>query len=460
MATKLQLRRKLSRRSYRPLFEQMEDRRLLATWTVDDNFVGVACDSSDRRCETIQDAVDAANAGDKITVKAGTYNENVDVGKKLTITGSGNPTVDPVDTDAGAQDFATAYGFFLHANDIVIKGFNIQDGSANGDGSSDADNTVGIGTSNQFAGYTIQNNTIQGNTFGIYLNTSVNNGVHQTIVTGNTIRNNNEDGAASGNGIYSDQGARNVKISDNTFSAHNNVDVIFAGGGAVPPTFQLGINVKHNTFQNSGDAVDFFGVQRSEVSGNTIRNSNFNGIELNGANISVTVKNNTIKNPGTQGFSGIRLNDSLGIGPNSNILIQGNTILNAGLSGIRMAFTNNSVVRGNTVIGSIGFDLSEEGWGNGISLENSNSNIVDGNVLKLNARHGLFVDEDSTGNLIKNNFSFQNAQRTPHDPSDPGSGGFDYKDASVDDGTAGTANKYKNNTGHSDNPHGLIQHRI
>src|SRR2546423_1071353 len=172
MATNLQLRRKLTRRSYRPLLEQMEDRRLLATWTVDDNFVGVGCDTSHRRCDTIQGAVDAAKAGDTIKVRAGTYNEDVDVGKRLTIVGTGNPTVDPVDTDAGAPDFATAYGFFLHANDIAIKGFNIQDNSAHGDGSSDADNTVGIGTSNQFSGYEIQNNTIQGNTFGIYLNTS------------------------------------------------------------------------------------------------------------------------------------------------------------------------------------------------------------------------------------------------------------------------------------------------
>src|SRR4029078_3591550 len=122
MATNHQLRRKLKRRGFRPLFEQMEDRRLLATWTVDDDFVGVGCDSSDRRRETMQEAVDAANAGDTIKVKAGTYNENVEVDKKLTITGIGNPTVDPVDTDAGLPDFATAYGFFLNANDIAIKG--------------------------------------------------------------------------------------------------------------------------------------------------------------------------------------------------------------------------------------------------------------------------------------------------------------------------------------------------
>src|SRR5436853_7323049 len=109
MATTLQLRREITRRTYRPLFEQMEDRRLLATWTVNDGFSGVACDNTQRKCETIQDAVDAARAGDTIKVNAGTYNENVDVGKKLTIQGNGSPTVDPVDTDAGAAHGPTAY---------------------------------------------------------------------------------------------------------------------------------------------------------------------------------------------------------------------------------------------------------------------------------------------------------------------------------------------------------------
>jgi parallel beta-helix repeat protein len=443
--------------------EQMEDRRLLATWTVDDSFVGVACDSSDRRCETIQEAVDAANAGDKITVKAGTYNENVEVDKKLTIVGAGNPTVDPVDTDAGAPDGATAYGFFLNANDIVIKGFNIQDNSANGDGSSDADNTVGIGTSNQFSGYKIQNNTIRGNTFGVYLNTSTSNGAHFTEVTGNTFDSNNSPGAASGNGIYSDQGARKIRIQNNKFRGQDNCDVLFTNAGVAGTPLQIGITIKNNSSVSSGNGFEFIGVQFSEISNNNIFASNFNGVQLSGSDINITVKNNVMKNVGTQGFSGVRLINQfpeLGTTNNSNILIQGNSITNAGLNGIRMADTDNSIVRGNTVIGSKGFDLSVDAWGNGISVENSTANTIDGNVLKLNARHGLYVDGDSTGNLIKNNVSLNNAQLTPHDPNDPGSGGFDYFDASVDEGTAGTANKYKNNTGHSDNPHGLIQHRI
>src|SRR5687767_3979484 len=105
---------KLKRNSYRPLLEQMEDRRLLATWTVDDNFSGAACTAPQRRCETIQDAVDAARAGDTINVRAGRYEENVTVPKKLTIQGNNQPVVDQVDDGVAG---VPAYGFNLQAND-------------------------------------------------------------------------------------------------------------------------------------------------------------------------------------------------------------------------------------------------------------------------------------------------------------------------------------------------------
>src|SRR5947207_1284111 len=91
MAMNFQLRRTLQRRTYRPRVESLEDRRLLAVWTVDDSFSGVPCDNSNRKCETIQEAVNAAAAGDTINVKPGTYEENVVVPKRLTIQGAGKP---------------------------------------------------------------------------------------------------------------------------------------------------------------------------------------------------------------------------------------------------------------------------------------------------------------------------------------------------------------------------------
>jgi pectin methylesterase-like acyl-CoA thioesterase len=62
------------------------------TWYVDDD----KQDYPDADFTRIQDAVDAASAGDTIIVRDGTYTENVDVNKRLTIrfeNGSGKTIV-------------------------------------------------------------------------------------------------------------------------------------------------------------------------------------------------------------------------------------------------------------------------------------------------------------------------------------------------------------------------------
>src|SRR6188508_283780 len=72
--------------------EALEDRHLLAVFTVDDSFA--ANDPAKREFTTIQAAVNAASAGDKIKVRAGTYEENVVVNKQLEIEGAGASLAD------------------------------------------------------------------------------------------------------------------------------------------------------------------------------------------------------------------------------------------------------------------------------------------------------------------------------------------------------------------------------
>jgi parallel beta-helix repeat protein len=465
MKSSLRLAERSRRPRFTPLVEKMEDRRLLATWTVDDNFSGLGCNNNFRRCDSIQDAVDASRAGDIINVRAGTYDENVVVPKRLTIQGT-NATVDPVDDGVLG---VPAYGFNLQANDIVIRGFRIGDFDASA-GGADPDGTVAINTSSSFSGYKIRNNLISSNVFGIYLNTSTSNAAHQTIVSGNTIRNNNVGLGvlpAAGNGIYSDQGARNIQIIGNRFFGHGNEDVIFVAPTPFDPTtlvatgsspLQIDIAVKNNALLSSS-GVFFVNVQRSQVSFNQIRNSNFNAIELAGGNVGITVRGNTLRNVGTQGFNGIYVyrrelvvGDFATNGPNTNNQIVTNTVINAGLTGIRIredsAFT---IVRGNTILGSKGFDLSSPAWGNGITLQGATSITVDSNVVKNNARHGIYVDADSSNNVIRSNVSLNNRRVDPN--------GFDYNDDSTGGGTAGTANTYRNNTGRTQNRPGLIRFR-
>jgi parallel beta-helix repeat protein len=426
--------RKPNRPSFRPLFETMEDRRLLATWVVDDSFA--ATDLTHHRSQTIQAAVTAAHAGDTINVRGGTYEEDVVVDKKLTIQATGPAQVDPVDDGVAGNP---AYGFNLQANDIVIKGFRIGEF----DNNADPDGSVGINASSSFSGYKILNNTLAHNVFGVYLNTSTSNGAHQTIVSGNSFRFNNNPGAAAGNGIYSDQGARNLKITDNSFRGQDNEDIIFVA----PTALQVNLVIQHNTLVDSS-GIFFVNVLHSTVANNTIQGSNFNAIELAGGNVDDIIRSNNLKNVGIQGYTGIYLNTAYA-GANSNNTIMNNTVVYAGLSGIRVRDSSFNVVKGNFVTRAKGFDLSNPAWGNGITLENANGNTVDSNTVTRNARHGIYVDADSSGNLIKSNVSLDNSQIDPTS--------FDYNDNSTGSGTGSTANNYQNNVGRTQNRPGLIR---
>jgi nitrous oxidase accessory protein NosD len=204
--------------------EALEDRRMLAVFTVDDDFA--ANDPAEREFTTIQAAVDAASAGDTIKVKAGTYEENVVVNKQLKIKGADasldeylDPTeasiVDPVNNTATG---GVGIAFDLQADGIEIKGFTIAEFDTN----TDPDGTIGIRTSDSFSGYKIKDNVIEENTIGIYLNTATTasdeTNPDRSKVEDNVIRNNDRNGSNSGNGIYSDLGLQNVKIKDNLFT--------------------------------------------------------------------------------------------------------------------------------------------------------------------------------------------------------------------------------------------------
>ena len=68
---------------------------------------------------TIQKAINSATSGDTINVAAGTYLENLNITKPLTLVGSGISTVIQVSTTS------PVYGVYVKTNDVTLKDFKV-----------------------------------------------------------------------------------------------------------------------------------------------------------------------------------------------------------------------------------------------------------------------------------------------------------------------------------------------
>jgi nitrous oxidase accessory protein len=117
----------------------------------------------------IQDAVAAANSGDTIVVKAGTYYEEwVSIDKQVSLVG---------DNQKSVVYYNTAVGFIVTANSAHISGFTIA--------SSEAMQGYAISISNS-TGCVVENNRIEGNLVGI----SISGSSSGNTVSENTLKHN------------------------------------------------------------------------------------------------------------------------------------------------------------------------------------------------------------------------------------------------------------------------------
>jgi hypothetical protein len=264
---------------------------------------------------SIQAAVNAAPAGTTIDVASGTYNENVVIDKTLTINGAQNGV--DARTRTGVQESIlnnSAGAFNIHANGVTIDGFTLQEQTA-------MDQGVSIAVTNQYSGYQILNNIITGNHFGLYANSS---GVSTSLVRHNLFADNNAPGASSGNGIYADQGTKNLTIDENRFTGHLNAGIIFAGSD---PATQSGIQVTDNQDVDDAGFV-FYNASDVTVIGNEITNDDIGSAIVAGGNVhGMLITGNTVSKGA---YAGVRVADFLAGGPNSDITANGNTLLRNG----------------------------------------------------------------------------------------------------------------------------------
>ncbi len=171
---------------------------------------------------SIQNGVNQVDPYGTVIVAAGVYNENVTVNKPGVQLHGAQYGIDARQRLYPVTESIINGTVSLMEQKTVIDGFTVQNVVGN----------AGIFTSATFSGYWVFNNIVQNNTIGIYLNSA--DGTF-TQVKQNVVRSNRRPGAASGNGIYSDQGLRNAVIRDNFLTGH---DPVNAAGINIAPVTQ------------------------------------------------------------------------------------------------------------------------------------------------------------------------------------------------------------------------------
>lgn len=397
---------------------------------------------------SIQSAINASNTGDTILVQSGTYSENVNVTKKLTLRGIGNPVVN---TDGGGS------GITLSANGITLEGFTVTESggitiSASNNntliGNKVYNNSGGIfldqSSSNMLSGNNVSYNYATGIELSSYSdnNTLIGNIVSSTIPvywsSGHGIilagSNNNLTGNNVSNNIYGiflpssgknilknnimNENRYNFGLLDDTDSVFNNqIDTtnlvdgkfVYFLKGAKDTVYDsytnagtfycincVNITVKNLDLKNNKFGIFFWNTTKSRVQ-NVNASNNWHGISLFFSHKNTLIGSNVSFNCEGHAYGqdyGIFLFSS------GNNTLSGNNVLN-NCYGIRLdsSSDNNTLNNNNASSNNAMWNAA------GISVEYSNNNTLSGNNASDND-HGVRLYYSNINTIKDNNISY------------------------------------------------------
>ena len=257
---------------------------------------------------SIQAAINASSNGDAIQVQSGTYYENVNVNKQLTLRGIGNPVVSVATWESAitlSEDRITLEGFnaesVMNEDSVMNVYVGIRVNSNNNTLINNNANTNSGGMRTSYGIYldSSNNNTLIGNnafglqTYGIYLNSSNNN----TLIDNNAS--NNQDPWV-GTGVFLISSNNNTLIGNN---ASNNEGEV--GIGIYLISSNNNSLISNNANSNVGGFGSSYGIILSSSSNNTLISNNANsnigsvysyGIYLGSSNNNKIYHNNLMQN--------------------------------------------------------------------------------------------------------------------------------------------------------------------